>query len=176
MLSIHPPALKGKSGIMHMSDVLVDKNRKDPYSDLFERNLALDIWLPTDQPIKLVHYDERALNFWRKAEFWTTDQKKILEDELCKFGQYSILEKNISLACDSLPVVIFSHGFGAWASFYSYIIEEIVSHDITVIGINHTYQAGIAEFPQQTIYGKMSHSDLFQSRYADREQSLMIQD
>lgn len=172
-LTIHSPRPTGKYGITRVSETIVDYDRTDPSTGL-PRKLALDVWLPTEQPIQLVPYDERALNYWRIANFWTEEQKSILSHELNTFGQYS---KQIFLQSnDLLPAVIFSHGFGAWASFYSYIIEEIVSHKIAVIGINHTHQAGFAQFSNETIFGKMTHIDLFKSRYADKEQALMLQD
>lgn len=176
MLSIHPPPPTGPYGIIRQFDVLVDGKRLDPHSPLSKRRLALDIWLPVHQNLQLVPYDERAIRFWKEADFWSENQKIELDDQLLQFGEYLSPGKSMANATESLPVVIFSHGFGAWASFYSYIIEEIVSHGIVVVGINHTYNAGIAEFPDQTIYGRMTHFHLFKSKYAHEEQITWLQD
>lgn len=115
----------------------------------------MDVWLPVRRSLQLVPYDSRSLDFWKRAEFWTEEQNRVLDAELSQFGEWLSLKEVSDDELTAFPVVIFSHGFGAWSTFYTYIIAEIVSHGIGVIGINHTYNAGIAQFQDQTIYGKI---------------------
>ncbi|MEU4403006.1 lipase [Streptosporangium sp. NPDC023963] len=46
-----------------------------------------------------------------------------------------------------LPVVLFSHGFGADRASGTALVEDLASHGYVVAAIDHTYDAGAVEFP-----------------------------
>jgi pimeloyl-ACP methyl ester carboxylesterase len=45
------------------------------------------------------------------------------------------------------PVLLFSHGLGINATLYTGILEELASHGYVVAGVEHTFDAGVVEFP-----------------------------
>jgi len=47
----------------------------------------------------------------------------------------------------SYPVLLFTHGVGQFRNQNTFQVEELASHGYIVIGINHTYIAGVTAFP-----------------------------
>lgn len=67
---------------------------------------------------------------------------------------------NASIATESFPVLIFSHGSYSEAYGYYTLMEEIVSHGYIVFNINHTYESSGSLFPEGEI--KLYSSDFDQ--------------
>jgi len=172
----HPLKPTGKYGISRVSQTLIDKSRVDPHNVSSKRKLSIDIYYPTAKNIDLRFYDKRAIQYWTQADYWSSSQKKILSQELKKIYSYTSIDEQFSSASKKHPTIIFSHGFGAWAGFYSYLIEDLVSHGFMVVGINHTYNSGISEINGEVIYGRMTHEELFKSYFGADEQNLWIED
>lgn len=63
--------------------------------------------------------------------------------------------RDVDIAKERFPVLIFSHGYNSKANGYYAMISEIVSHGYIVLGINHTYESTGATFPD----GSMKYYD-----------------
>jgi len=50
-----------------------------------------------------------------------------------------------------LPVVLFSPGYGGMRSWYTSALEDLASHGYVVVGIDHTYDSEVVEFPDSRI-------------------------
>lgn len=66
---------------------------------------------------------------------------------------YSYAQPKALLAQDEprYPVIIFSHGFGVTRDGNTAHCEELASHGYVVVGISHTYDASIVQFPDGRI-------------------------
>ena len=173
---IKAPTLTGPYA-SHRHDVtLTDRRRKDPHVlEAMPRMLSLNIFTPTEQPSRIHPYDPDACLFWQQAPFWSQQQKGYLTEALQKFHSYSAPYQPSSLR-QSYPLVLFSHGFLAFGTLYSYLIEELVSHGFVVVAINHTHASSYAKIDKTMVYGKMTQKDLFQDSFADQEQSIWTED
>lgn len=58
--------------------------------------------------------------------------------------------RNIQIANEPFPVLIFSHGYNSKANGYYALLSEIVSHGYVVFAINHTYESTGTTFPDGT--------------------------
>ena len=59
--------------------------------------------------------------------------------------------RNIPIANETFPVLIFSHGYNSKANSYYALLSEMVSHGYVVFAINHTYESTGATFPDGTL-------------------------
>ena len=141
-----------------------------------KREIGVDIWLPCARPMSKTPYDCHALDYWRQATFWTAAQKKLLSPALKSFYSYGSPGSQRADCRLSCPVIIFSHGFGAWSGFYSYLIDELVSQGFAVIGLNHTGNAGFTRLNGKVLQGRMTHQELFQTPFAEEEQQQWMRD
>lgn len=72
--------------------------------------------------------------------------------------------RDIQIADQSFPVLIFSHGYHSRANGYYALLSEIVSQGYIVIGVNHTYESTGTTFPDgEEVY--------FDQEYAQRIES-----
>ena len=55
--------------------------------------------------------------------------------------------RNIEIADEVFPVLIFSHGYNSKANGYYALLTELVSHGYIVFAINHTYESTGTTFP-----------------------------
>jgi hypothetical protein len=58
--------------------------------------------------------------------------------------------KNIEIADETFPVLIFSHGYNSKANGYYALLSELVSQGYVVFSINHTYESTGTTFPDGT--------------------------
>lgn len=140
------------------------------------RALSYDIWLPSSIELSDAPYHQEAINFWETANFWSEAQQKVLKHELDSFRCYTHPFATHKVIQKDLPLIVFLHGFGAWGSFYTYIIEDLVSQGFAILSINHTYQAGLSLINGHLVLGNMTHEDLFTTDYAEAEQGICIED
>ena len=54
------------------------------------------------------------------------------------------------------PIIIFSHGNGGLRTQNTNQVEELVSHGYIVIAVDHTFDAGFIQFPDETISYSLS--------------------
>ncbi len=59
--------------------------------------------------------------------------------------------RNIHVADESFPVLIFSHGYNSKANGYYALLSELVSQGYIVFAINHTYESTGTTFPDGTL-------------------------
>ena len=59
--------------------------------------------------------------------------------------------RNIEVADETFPVLIFSHGYNSKANGYYALLSELTSHGYIVFSINHTYESTGSTFPDGTI-------------------------
>jgi len=59
--------------------------------------------------------------------------------------------RNIKVADESFPVLIFSHGYNSKANGYYALLAELASHGYVVFAINHTYESTGSTFPDGTM-------------------------
>ena len=57
------------------------------------------------------------------------------------------VHKNIGIADETFPVLIFSHGYNSKANGYYALLTELVSHGYVVFIVNHTYESTGSTFP-----------------------------
>ncbi|MBI1228471.1 MAG: hypothetical protein GC192_24765 [Bacteroidetes bacterium] len=55
--------------------------------------------------------------------------------------------RDIQIADETFPVIVFSHGYNSKANGYYAILSEIASHGYVVFAINHTYESTGTTFP-----------------------------
>jgi hypothetical protein len=55
--------------------------------------------------------------------------------------------KNVEIADETFPVLIFSHGYNSKANGYYALLSKLVSHGYVVFSINHTYESTGTTFP-----------------------------
>jgi len=55
--------------------------------------------------------------------------------------------RDVEIADQKFPVLVFSHGYNSRANGYYALISEIVSHGYIVLGINHTYESTGSTYP-----------------------------
>jgi len=58
--------------------------------------------------------------------------------------------RNIDIADETFPVLIFSHGYNSKANGYYALLTELVSHGYIVFAINHSYESTGSTFPDGT--------------------------
>lgn len=58
--------------------------------------------------------------------------------------------RDINIAKEKFPVLIFSHGYNSKANSYYALLSEIVSHGYVVFAVNHTYESTGSTFPDGT--------------------------
>lgn len=58
--------------------------------------------------------------------------------------------RNIQIADETFPVLIFSHGYNSKANGYYALLTELASHGYVVFAINHTYESTGSTFPDGT--------------------------
>jgi hypothetical protein len=59
--------------------------------------------------------------------------------------------RNISIANETFPVLIFSHGYNSKANGYYALLTELASQGYVVFAINHTYESTGSTFPDGTL-------------------------
>lgn len=59
--------------------------------------------------------------------------------------------RNIQMADETFPVLVFSHGYNSKANGYYALLSEIASQGYVVFGINHTYESTGTTFPDGTL-------------------------
>jgi len=59
--------------------------------------------------------------------------------------------RNIQMANETFPVLIFSHGYNSKANGYYAILSELASQGYVIFAINHTYESTGSTFPDGTL-------------------------
>lgn len=150
--AISLPALTGSFSIGLKKYHFKDLNRKDPYLDEnLARELMVSLYYPADKSsnsAEVPYLESRMLKYYRDEMVPKSD----LNTEVLGHIPTRVLrEPPFSKAKQSYPVIILSPGSGVVPEFYLSIIRELVSHGFVVAAINHTYNALISVFPDNSV-------------------------
>jgi dienelactone hydrolase len=168
----------GPFACQYIQGQLEDHNRFEPHAagNQQHRILSFQLFFPILGAIQKHQYFNDTIRFWSQSNFWPGCDGPTIHTALEQIFCYSKPYDEKSKLHLSKGLIVFSHGFGAWGSFYSFIIEEIVSYGYAVLAINHTYNAGFSFINDVLIQGKMDHGQLFSSKYAEQEHALWVAD
>jgi hypothetical protein len=165
---------------------LVDNNRKENLSyDCAhqQRELVVNVWYPAQGALSLQPVLAYVAHLICYAKMCNKIQRFL-------FGYtrsiYSYAKKDILLSADKkeYPVIIFSHGFGFTRDSNTAQCEELASHGYIVVGISHTYDCCVVQFPDgRIIDGGASIDQRFVNKnftetveYLDKEIEVWVSD
>lgn len=169
------PKPTGNFAVGTTSFYFKDENRKEIHSENEndKRELLIQVWYPAENENRssLEKYDSTAtkimLNRDRDIPF---EKLKILEDVFIH------AKKNAAPKNDSnYPVILFMPGFGCNANNNTANCEELASQGYVVVGINPTYAASIAKFPDGRII-KHKNINVLDQKTDDLEQQVWLDD
>ena len=133
----------------------IDAGRKEILHDdpaHSNRELMVNIWYPAQGALAekpTTHYAPYAIDYLKK-------NKKMLGILGLSCPIYSYAHPEALLAQDVLryPVIIFSHGLGTNRDRNTAHCEELASYGYVVVGISHTYDSDVVQFPDGRIADK----------------------
>ena len=160
--AFHFPKPTGQYAVGTKTYHWIDTNRKETLNDDTahpSRELMVSIWHPSS-----LGYDVTGPTDGKLPDKPTTPYAPDLVDYFKKnqkliwllgFSRqmYSYAQPGLTMATDvpQFPVIIFSHGFGCTRDSNTAHCEELASHGYVVVGISHTYDSAIVEFPNSRI-------------------------
>jgi dienelactone hydrolase len=129
---------------------LVDPQRKELYGSDPEapRELMAQVWYPAapgpeDQQAQWMP----AIEFAGPALAEMLNLPSFALDHLKYVQGNAYLEAPLIQSGESLPVLVFSHGWEGFKEQNIFQVEELASQGYLVIGLNHTYGAVLSVFP-----------------------------
>ena len=129
-----------------------DLNRKDPYLDgKVARDLMINLYYPADRSSNCEeepYLESRMLSFYRDE---MVPKSELNSEVLNQISTEVLREPEFSKTKQLYPVIILSPGSGMVPEFYLSIIRELVSQGFVVAAINHTYNAQISVFPDNSV-------------------------
>lgn len=141
----------GRWAIGTTSRRLVDGVRSDPFTGGL-RELMLQFWYPT-----------RRQGGCRRASYVSPSVASHLDEGLgiSDPGRFAQLRPHAwanapvapAAALRGLPLVLFSHGSGAYQQSATAVAEDLASHGYAVVAIGHTRDSVAVEFPGGRIVG-----------------------
>jgi len=131
----------------------IDKSRKETLSDdpaHPNRELMVNIWYPAQGklPEKLsTPYAPYLVDYFKK------NHNLNLFSSLFHRRVYTYAQPESSNASEMqrYPIIIFSHGSEVTRDHNTAQCEELASHGYVVVGISHTYNSGVVQFPDGRI-------------------------
>lgn len=118
---------------------LTDASREDPYVDKrTPRELAVRVWYPASQ---------NTANNCQPAPYASPAVWHYFT-ELAGVRPFAVKTNscwNAPVASGLHPVVVFSPGYTATATDYTFLLEDLASRGYVVVAINHTYEATAVE-------------------------------
>ena len=130
------------------------------------RELMLKVWYPTSEvsQIKDPYVDKGGRN-----GFAIKYGLPIASMNYLDYVETHVY-REVPVADDQFPVLIFSHGLHAKATGYYALLSEIASHGYVIVNINHTYESAGTIFPD----GRLRYFDTDYSLSADTPESREI--
>ena len=128
-----------------------DATRKEIYSDDSKhpnRELMVNIWYPsqgtlTEKPT--TPYATYVIDYLKK------NQKILWLLECYPSYSYAQPEALLASGLSRYPIIIVSHGLNSVPDAHTSQCEELASHGYVVVGINHTYDSIVTQFPDGRI-------------------------
>ncbi len=129
----------------------VDTSRREILNDdpaHPNRELMVNVWYPAQGQLTgkpTTPYAPYLGNYFQ--------QKQSLIWRKLSRPRYSYSKPNATLTTDraQFPVILFSHGYGGTRDSNTAHCEELASHGYFVVGISHTYDSCVVEFPDGRI-------------------------
>jgi len=118
---------------------LVDSGRRDPYlSTGANRQMLVRFWFPTSlrEPCRLAAYTSPGV--------WSYFSQ-LLSSPLPRVATNSCWEAPVGVG--KHPVVVFTPGYTATFTDYTFLFEQLASRGYVVASVDHTYEATAVEFP-----------------------------
>ena len=118
---------------------LTDTTRDDPYlNGGVKREIAVRLWYPASpsQPCRPAEYTSPAV--W---EYFS---------QLTNVRPFQVITNscwNAQIADAPHPVVVFTPGYTATFTDYTFLLEDLASRGYVVVSVDHTYEATAVEFP-----------------------------
>jgi dienelactone hydrolase len=126
---------------------IVDASRRDPNDPSRPREMCVQIWFPAEhskdsQAPYLV--DNGLLGAMKKFEY--LDLPPEVFDQWNNLRTHAHFHAQIVASPTTLPLILFSPGFGVSRVNYTALVEELASHGVIVLTVDHPY-AGLTVFP-----------------------------
>ncbi|SNR17527.1 Carboxylic ester hydrolase family protein [Tenacibaculum jejuense] len=130
-------------------DLFLKTNREEIITSITtdKRELTIKVWYPSnDKKGTKDYYIDKAGRYGFAKKYGlpnsTFNYLNKIETEVYK---------NINVAEEKFPVLIFSHGYHSKANGYYALLSEIASHGFIIFAINHTYESTGSHFPDDSI-------------------------
>jgi dienelactone hydrolase len=118
---------------------LVDSTREDPFlANRSKRELLVRLWYPAEGGENCTRAEYAPAQVWRYFS-------RLLEVALPQVTTNSCW--NAAVADGAHPIVVFTPGFTATFTDYSFIFEDLASRGYVVASVDHTFEATAVEFP-----------------------------
>lgn len=148
--------------IVGTKDLLLELEREEVITDdkNDQRSLMIKVWYPSKEKGKQMdpYVDRGGRNGFAQKYGLMPYMLNYLDK--VETNVY----KDVEIANETFPVLIFSHGYNSKANGYYALLSELTSHGYVVFSINHTYESTGSTFPDGTI-------KYFDYQYADQIQS-----
>jgi len=138
------PSLTGSYSVGKKSFHWIDEQRMEENSDTSDhsdRELMVVVWYPT-------HASKKVKQSAYKPSF-IKNSPWLLRWAIypISFVAHDTIDVPLAHDQDKYPVVIFSHGFSFGTDCHQALCQELASQGYIVVGINHTYDCQLVEFP-----------------------------
>lgn len=170
------PQLSGQYAVGRRFFDWVDPSRPDPFHKSTKRELVVSIWypafasgtdptsayLPGERGILAARYQSMMMRV-RVQGFWSALLRNPLPRDLfAGIETHAINNAAVSCKKNGFPVLLFLPGFGAMATEYTALLEDIASHGYVVVAINPTDFAPVTTFESgHTVYAPIWNLSLY---------------
>lgn len=144
------------------TDLLLELDREEMITadETDSRKLMIKVWYPSNKiEGEKDHYTDRAGRNGFAQKYGLPNSMLNYLDKV-----ETNVYRNIPVANDTFPVLIFSHGYHSKANGYYALLSEVVSHGYVVFAINHTYESTGTTFPDGSeVYFDYDHASRIES-------------
>jgi len=126
---------------------IADASRRDPNDPGRPREMRVQIWFPAERssaPQASYVIDDNLLSAMKKSEY--LDLPPEMLDKWSNLRTHAVSRAQAVAKPTTFPLIIFSPGFGVSRVNYTAIVEELASHGLIVLTLDHPY-AGLTVFP-----------------------------
>jgi platelet-activating factor acetylhydrolase isoform II len=178
------PELSGSYPVGRRFLEWVDQSRSDPFHKSAKRELVVSVWypaqvtganqtetyLPGDRGLLAARFQSMMMRV-RVQSFWSALLRNPLpRDIFARIKTHAVDNAAVSREKPIFPVLLFSPGFGAMATEYTAVLEDIASHGYVVVAINPTDFAPVTVFEN----GRTSHAPVWDISLYDLEKDYLV--
>jgi pimeloyl-ACP methyl ester carboxylesterase len=144
---------------------LTDATRVDPYAaDGSKRDLLVRLWYPASPQQTCIPAEYASTKVWSYfAELVGVTPPKVITNSC----------QDAPVSADHHPTVIFTPGYTATFTDYTFLFEDLASRGYVVASIDHTYEATAVEFPDGRLVKSVLGSHLLGTERGD-DQTLAL--